>query len=94
MSRQDLVNAANADEMTRFNARCDSLRKAGTPLTIDAPDSLNHGHVVLYINSSFDLVTHSPKLASFFTSTWAYCNDGRWAALLKRAGIERNPLYR
>lgn len=86
------VTCANADEMKRFNDRVSELRAAKTPLLIDSPESMNHGDEVLYIDSSFDLHTKRPKDSAIFSRTWAYCNDGRWAKLLARAGVERHPM--
>jgi len=86
------LTCANYDEIGRFNESVKRLKDAGTPLLIDSPDSLNHGHEVLYMNRAWDLVTKRPKDSDFFTNHWSYCNDGRWATLLKRAGVERHPM--
>jgi hypothetical protein len=86
------LTCANYDEIGRFNASVKAMKDAGTPLLIDSPDSLNHGDEVLYMQFSFDLVTKRPKDSNVFTRTWSYCNDGRWATLLKRAGVVRHPM--
>ena len=87
MDRQTQVSNACVDERDRFNNVL--LTKE---LFIDSPEQLNHGHRVLSMRPDFWLVTQSP--GSNHTSSWAYCNDGRWSKLLKSAGVHREPASR
>lgn len=78
--RSRLVSEACADEIARFN---ESVSR--TPIRVNSPGALSHGDTVLYMSGDFWLKTNR--------MSWCYCNDGRWADLLRQAGVTRNPLF-
>lgn len=82
------VKQAVADEITRFNAKI--VERQPFPLRIKDPNSLAHGQKVVAMRDDFWLITES-NLGTL--NAWCLCNDGRWARLLERAGVERNPLF-
>lgn len=83
--RLSQVFEACADEIRRFNEALKTRE-----VRINNPALLSHGQRVLQMRPDFWLVTETPNGD---TRSWYYANNGRWAALLEQAGVERHPLF-
>lgn len=86
--RAKLVAAAVQDETQRLNQALESgalviLKTAFGP------------YVLEYVSVDLWYHTHpaGQRRDNFNHRSFAGCNDGTWANLLKQAGVERNPLF-
>lgn len=86
LARLSAVSAAVADEQARFNAALAAGARAHlTVATYPAP------LLVSRVDAAFWYYT--PASNGGFGSSWAGCNDGTWADLLRQAGVARNPMF-
>jgi hypothetical protein len=86
--RMRLLRAAVTDEMVRFN---DALIDGATVVLT----TFSGRYVVGCVTPDWMYVTHpegQPRTL-LNRSSWAGCNDGTWADLLRQAGVPRNPLF-
>lgn len=87
--RRQAVAKACADEIRRFN---EALSRGAQPVTQTAFGAYR----VLGISPDFVLQTCPQGARPNWANTRSFyiANDGRWAELLRQAGVERHPLFR
>lgn len=83
-ARSEAVTAACADEMARFNAAVRNGAVARLTTHCGTYD-------VAMVRADWFYIT--PKANAGFGFSWAGCNDGVWADLMRQAGVTRNPLF-
>lgn len=90
--RHQQVAIACRDEITRFNAVVTRKWNEGDPILYPEGNSLCAGQPIRHMSHDFWLTTGNAS-DTYFCSRWCMCNDGRWAQLLKLAGVTRHPLF-
>ena len=86
--RLTLVREAVKDEHARVN-------QAVSQGKVALVHTFCGDHVLDSVDSEFWYHTHKVGQSNTYMNTrsWAGCNDGDWADIMRQLGLERNPLF-